>query len=310
MRRLCGWKKRWIWFIWILVNTPFQGCATWPRFYKGSKITYFDLMMHFDVQRDRTVKLKQVTEKTWMPCDWRINLYHWPGAGGTTIARRVAWDVHENNPTVWLKTITGVETVSRLRALFTETQLPLLVVVEAADVTDAALESLYSDVIAHPFPVVFLRVIRRFGRHVRETERVFLDSTLSLAEATRFVEAYSREEPLRRNALEAAERAASPKHRNPFYFGLVAFGEDFTSLEKYVRTRLDQATALQKRILTFIALAYHYAQNPLPIQLFTGIWGISEIQFCISIRSFRAACRIAREGEGRGLPPNPRACCC
>lgn len=106
-------------------------------------------------------------------------------------------------------------------------------------------------------------------------EFFFIDSTLSLAEATRFAEAYSREVPSKKSVLKALEKDTRTLYRNPFYFALVAFEKDFTSLDKYVQQRINKTTDIQREILTFIALAYHYAHRPLPLQIFANLIGLS-----------------------------------
>jgi len=256
--------------------SPTDGSLPGRDFYRGRIISWFELMMHFDVQRDQISNIKQAVERDLKERSTRrINLYHWPGAGGTTVARRVGWDIHETYPTVILNQFTGEETVSRLRALYDLTQLPLFVILEAANISDTDLESLYGDILARPFPVVFLNVRRVFERKIRESERVFfLDSTLTINEATRFFEAYSHEVPEKKILLNTIAKSATPSLRNPFYFGLVAFEKEFISLEEYVQQRIKQATSLQLKLLLFISLVYHYTQKSLSLQLFHQLLGI------------------------------------
>lgn len=261
-------------------KVPEEDSSPGSNFYRGGKISWFELAMHFDVDREKTLLVQQqVMRDLESRSTKRINLYHWPGSGGTTVARRIAWNLHTFFPTVLLRRITGVsgqEIVERLRELFEPTQKPILVVVEAADVKEGDLEALYSETLTRPFPVTFLQVTRHFVRTVREGERVFfLDSTLSLPEATRFVETYAREAPTNRSALRRVV-SGDPTHRSPFYFGLTAFERDFVALDDYVRCRLKTATEVQKQIITFMALVYSYAHRATPVQLFTKLLGLPD----------------------------------
>lgn len=244
-------------------------------FFRGATISWFELMMHDDVVRDRTQDVfRAVARDLDSRSTRRINLYHWSGSGGTTVARRVGWDLHWAWPVLLLKQIND-RTAERLRVVYDTTQLSLLLIVETADVPEAKLEMLYSEVRARPFPVIFLQVVRHFTRRIRETEHVFfLDSTLSLDEAIRFAEAYSRNAPEKREALLKLKDDRTSL-RNPFYFGLTAFEEDFISLQNYVERHLSKAPSAQKQVATYIAMAYHYAHKAIRLQVFSDFLSIS-----------------------------------
>jgi len=246
-------------------------------FLRGKEVSWFELAMHYDIDREKTSTLQQMVERDLsLRSIARINLYHWPGAGGTTVARRVAWNLHGTYPTVRLTRANGEQTVGRLRRIYEATQQPPLVIVEAAHVSTNAVEGVFSEVRRRPFPIVFLQVVRRFEWGGRVAERnVRLDSTLSLPEANRFVQTYGREVPARRDPLERVLRGDA-HHRTAFYFGLTAFGKDFASLDDYVRQRLKAATDIQKRVVVHMALIHHYAHKPTPIQIFARLIGTSE----------------------------------
>ncbi len=237
-------------------------------FLRGSSISWFELAIHSDVDREKTEKLQaQVERDLEFRSTTRINLYHWPGSGGTTVARRVAWNLHTRYPTVQLCHATVDGTESRLRRLYELTKLPVLVLIEGSNIPETMAESLFSAVRSTPFPVVFLNVSRRFQHPARESERtVYLDSTLSNDETRWFVETYGREVPQKRQSLEAAAQGTSHE-RCPFFLGLVAFEKDFVALEKYVADRLKGATKEQRDVMVFLSFAYHYGQAALPSQL-------------------------------------------
>ena len=247
-------------------------------FLRGHIVSWFELAMHYDIHRDRAVALyEQVRSDLGSRSTRRISLYHWPGSGGTTVARRVAWDLHTLHPVVLLRKAISEETVGRLRAIYEATQNAVLVVVEGAGVSESGIDMLYSEVRSRPFPVVFLQVNRRFERRMRQSERVFfLYPKLNLAESGRFIQAYVREVPERRSALERVMQGENDVHRTPFYFGLVAFGRDFVALDNYVKRRLRTAGDVQKRIIVYIALVYHYAHRATPAQLFTKLLGLPD----------------------------------
>ena len=171
--------------------------------------------------------------------------------------------------------------MSRLRKLFDLTGLPPLILVDTADVSVDELEPIFISARSRHLPVVFLVVSRRFVRPRERTKSatertVFLGRTLSTSEAERFAEAYGEQVPHQLAKLRDLARDANLQLATPFFFGLVAFGEDFVSLENYVGRRLGVATDVQKRVLVFISLAYQYAQRNVPSSFFATILGVPE----------------------------------
>ena len=246
------------------------------NFLKGSAATWFDFSMHFDVERDKLKSLKNEMETSLRGRSPRvIHLRHWPGAGGSTLARRLAWDLHLNYPVVRLRSGSSQHTVNRLRTVADITGSPVLILAEAADVPAGTVERLHAEASANRLPLVFLSVQRDFGSASEGDRVVHLGRTLSNVETYRFTERLSLQVPARRIALQRLSERGRPHERTPFYLALVAFDRDFVNLETYVKYRLDTLTTnVQKEILAYLALAYHYAQRSLSGQMFTGLLGI------------------------------------
>ncbi|WP_181970619.1 helix-turn-helix domain-containing protein [Kitasatospora xanthocidica] len=74
-------------------------------FLAGSEISWYALNRRRDIDRVKTSQLstKVVRELDSGGSAVRVNLYHTPGAGGTTVARRVLWDLHTVYPCVVLR---------------------------------------------------------------------------------------------------------------------------------------------------------------------------------------------------------------
>ena len=101
---------------------------------RGATIDWADLAGHFDTDRDKTPQIQALVERELNTrTARRLNLYHWPGSGGSTVARRIAWNLRRRYPVVMLRRVTTGETVSRFRTVFRETGLSTLAVVEGAD---------------------------------------------------------------------------------------------------------------------------------------------------------------------------------
>lgn len=240
------------------------------HYLQGAEISWSDLSNHWDADRDARAKIQRFVERELGSRNaQRLNLYHPPGAGGTTLARRIGWELRQHNPVVLLRRVVPGGTVDRLQEMFGATELPLLAIVEGADVTQDRLEALYAEVRIRQIPIVFLSVIRKFETASALSKRTMnLPQVLSIAEGTRFVEAFKRLAPDKATALEHVRDGRDERDRTPFYFALTAFGKRFIGLTPYVKSRLDVASPTQREVVTFLALAHYYGHSPVLSQVF------------------------------------------
>ncbi|MBI5653585.1 MAG: ATP-binding protein [Chloroflexi bacterium] len=244
---------------------------------RGAIISWSDLSGHYDADRDTTEHIiKQVERELETRTSVRFNIYHWPGAGGTTIARRVAWELRRRYPTVLLKRVTPGETVGRFRKIFQLTEKSILAIVEGADTIPDKLEQLYTEVRAEQIPVVFLFVLRRTELAERGERVSFVGPNLSLPESYRFVEAYKRFAPNKTHHLQNILEKSPLKERTPFHFALATFGKDFIGISRYVEARIKIASRAQNEVMTFLALAYYYGHKSVFPQIFATHLGIPE----------------------------------
>jgi len=253
------------------------GCNPRQDFLQGKLISWIELAMHCDVDREKTNALQTKIERDLdIRAIKRNFFYHWPGAGGTTVARRVAWNLHSKYPTVQLRRIVPGETIERLRDIFDLTRIPVLVLVEGSDIPMTTFDQLFDEALSRQLPSVYLIVLRTFEHKSEDANSVSLDSTLTIRESQLFASSYAEMQSERRTQLESIIRSKDVRQRNPFYFGLTAFGKDFLSIGDYVSRRLQTSTDIQKQVLTILAMAYHYGQKSVPAQIFAGLLGVPE----------------------------------
>jgi tetratricopeptide (TPR) repeat protein len=247
------------------------------EFLRGAEIDWYDLSLHIDVDRDKTQRVKNQLENALeRKRAIRINLYHDPGAGGTTVARRILWDLHREYPCAILHRCAPTETAERLFRLASITGQAILLLIDGAEIADRQVDELFNYLRSRLVPVVLFQTLRRFQRQSESERSVHLPAKLSPFEAQRFFEVFSREEPSRRQQLAQLVSLKEDKTCTAFYFGLETFGKDFLSLEPYISNRLAGLTTEQKKILVFLALSHHYAQRPIRAQAFADLLGFSK----------------------------------
>jgi tetratricopeptide (TPR) repeat protein len=190
------------------------------------------------------------------------------------VARRIIWDFHNEIPAAILHRCDPPLTTERLFRIASLTGKSILLLIDSSQIADRQVDELVNHLRSRQIPVVLLQTLRRFKSQAERDLVRYLPAELSQPEAHRFFEMFSRIEPRKRSDLERVLRAPDAKVRTAFYFGLETFGKDFLGIESYVASRLAGLSLVQKRVIGFIALAYHYAQRQLRSQAFADLLGI------------------------------------
>ena len=271
-------------------------------FLQGATPSWRDLSDGVDAERDITISLyNQVRRELDTRATRRVNLWHWPGAGATTVARRVAWNLRIDFPAVVALEIQPQETADRIRHLFGVSRLPVLVVIDVPGITGEDVDRLYNSLRnAHVHAVLF-NIERRLNA-TGSPSPFYLDAKLSTGEAVRLSRSLSVDVPNRRAELESLIDQQDRQKRSPFYFGLVAYGRDFQGIESYVDTRLSSVSSPVGDAVLLMAFSYYYGQVALSLQTFGPIFGVaasSLISLSEVIPDFMRELLVEEDGQVR-----------
>lgn len=206
-----------------------------------------------------------------------VRLNHAPGAGGSTIARRVAWDLRRSYPVVVVRRI-GRLTAERLSDIYAKTGKPVLALFDgipepqARDIFDTLNES--------SVPLVALFILR--DTEPTENDRldasrsssISVPSPMAPGDATRFFDVYSVEA----DDVDAVTRLRHltndrqmARLRLPFFYGLVTFEQGFHGVERYVAAHLEAANHAERRLTRQAALVTRFSQQGIPNALFARL---------------------------------------
>ena len=138
------------------------------NFYKGQTVTWISLKRSHAITRTEETKItktlrgmlnKHKTEPT------KYVLYHLPGAGATTLARKIIWEFRNDFPCVILKSDyilsdeEAIQTIKSLKDLYAILQLPILMLIdEEPFVNTVAILSNHAQ--SNSIPMVFFHVQR------------------------------------------------------------------------------------------------------------------------------------------------------
>lgn len=226
-------------------------------FYRGRAISWYELSVNADLPRpgSRNALHNALKAKLEKRSTTRHTFRHYPGAGGSTLVRRVAWDLRNDYPTLVVNQIQdGIGLLSRVQELARLSGRPVLAVVEntSETVTDWVFEQLR----ASSVPSLLLLSSRgaAFSAHQDLSREL---SSMSDDEIIDFRRLFS---ALRQtNARQVAAVKSSSGSAVPFLFALAAFQEDFVGLDQYVERFLPLIEQEMLEPLSLIALVHRYA---------------------------------------------------
>lgn len=113
-------------------------------FLKGAVVSWEVLDARIDAEREISASLSERISRDLSDRGTRREvLRHWPGAGASTVARRIAWDLRKRYPTVVVRRIHPEGTAERLRTLFDLTHLPVLTLIDLPGVNEEDVDRLY-----------------------------------------------------------------------------------------------------------------------------------------------------------------------
>lgn len=253
-------------------NTLPPGRKFGVDFRRGRIIEWAELDQHLDVVRTPyyEIYVEKISEALNASNNSTVNLFHEPSAGGTTLGRRLAWDFKEKYPVVVLEQVSE-DTSRYLRDLFQWSKLPILVLMDAAIITETAREALFLALREDNTRTVFLWVARIYESN-GDTQA--LPSRLSKEEANAFKDAYLEQVSDHDRARAISELAEDPKLHdqcNPFFFGLAGFGENYVGLERLINSRVSALSQDAQAVLGSLALVSRYSSLGFPLKEFEEI---------------------------------------
>ncbi|KAK7091542.1 uncharacterized protein [Littorina saxatilis] len=266
--------------------TAAQLQAEADNFFRGGSLSWmarYDMGTSCcDVERDIS---KNITNHIWKVfiTGFRsgvVRLCHAPGAGGSTMAQRVLFDLHENAPCVHIRQNSGSsleQIAERLEFLYETTHMPVVALVDGEE--EQKLQQLNTMLLQ--CAVVFLYV-RRYPHQIDLSNlcielksTFFLPGTVTKQESRNLCFQFGN----RCNVSRVKARALATldndvqKHvrdHQMFEYGMTVYNHEFLGVKSFVKGYLQierkQGAALEswQKCLGYLSLFYYYAQSSLP----------------------------------------------
>lgn len=245
-------------------------------FLRGAPISWLELELEQDLIRDLNEDAIQNLKGALSdPRNRLVEIMHKPGAGGSTFARRLIWQLKETFPSAILRRFSE-HTKSRIESLFHLCSLPVLLVVEADVCTREDAVRLLHAASTRNVRCCIVFVSRLTGpapAFAVDKHRIYLSDIMPAPEAKRFFGRYAFGASVdqQANLRQLAFADSYQRFRSPFFFGLFRFEEGFSHVPAYVQGHLASQTEKQKRLLAFASLVSVFAQTGLPERLLAAV---------------------------------------
>ncbi|NQX10981.1 hypothetical protein HQQ80_05025 [Microbacteriaceae bacterium VKM Ac-2855] len=238
-------------------------------FYSGRQITWFELSNDVDLFRDPAVgALKRaLASKLAKRSTDRHVFGHFPGAGGTTVTRRVAWEFRDSYPVIVVSRLAESNALAdRIELLAKLTDQKVLVVIEAASsqVTDALYDRLRSNSVA-----ALILLVSRASYTPKIADAAKMLPPMDHDEAVDFKRFFTAIRPDRHSAISRLGAASSPESPVPFIFALTAFHDDFVGLSEYVHAFLEEVEVDLLPVVILTALSHRYGATSIHSSMFS-----------------------------------------
>lgn len=221
-----------------------------------------------------------------------IELLHDPGAGGTSLARRIALDLHDEFPVLILKNYRENRALKYIRMLFDKTKYPPLIIVECPkaigrDDTRTLIRDLKSD----GFSFVVLVVGRQDDNPIVPNSEKIGPLTNWGNDCFKLIDEYKiilKEENVatsvvleREKNLQSIYEGEEDDKKTPFYLGLIALEDSFKgAIESYIKSFFTDITDFQRKVAIYLSIVdTYYGDKGLSDNFFVRLAGQSDNSF-------------------------------
>ena len=260
------------------------------NFFRGGTISWFTLYdpkyEHFDIKRMVAKDITSYIQKEFID-DGRngmVTVYHAPGAGGSTMARRILWEMRDKAPCVHVMQRSGSameEVAVRLEFLYNRCKVPVIALMDGED--ERRIKQLSKQLQRHNVVILYVKRYPYSSKDIKPSKgKFYLPGTVHSKESEKLITRYMKQcegdttkidELLKMNQ----EVKEDTQQHQMYEYGMTVYHHEFRGVRSYVKGHLQLAENRQKdlqqwqKCLGFLALVYFYGQSSLPCQFFAKL---------------------------------------
>ena len=244
-------------------------------FYRGDiPISWYGLNHNFDVVRKiKTSIIDKI--KTDMQDRGRLlkRVCYEPGVGGTTLMRRIAWELREQYPTMILQKY-NEQTAKNIQKVYDITHNQILIMVDNNDVELEEAKNLQVELKKMGFSFVICYFERKLkGMHSESGAIYDVVQSLNRVEALEMKNKlqYYIEEQAIEDRLNSIIESMEKEEKTPFIMAMYTFNENFAGIKPYIYNYLEHMNPQIRKMIFAVSLA-DYGNTAIDVQFFMDLF--------------------------------------
>lgn len=248
-----------------------------PRdFYQGNTaISWYGIQENFDVKnKDKDIIIDKI--KLDMQERGRLlkKVYYEAGIGGTTLLRRIAWQLRKTYPTLILEKV-NIQTAKNIQKIYDLTHNPIMIFADNNLITLEEVQNLQIELKKMGFAFVICYFERKLKGQAKGEGAVYAwvksfgnsESMQMKNRLDRFITDSSVSDKL----LEIVKSGNNNQEKSPFIMALYTFDKEFKGIKPYIANFLANMNNQAQKILFALALA-DYGNVAMDLQYFIDLF--------------------------------------
>ena len=240
---------------------PDKNCES---FYQGSSLlSWYGVQSGFAI--NRIIQYRKIKNDILKACRETtsriISLNHDPGAGGTTLARTVAFDLSKEMPVLLLNFYNEQLASIQVSNFYRKVGMSILIIAESAVISDDEIQKFNGELMAKAIPHVMVHVSRiKKGNDSSDYDLRYLSDK-------EFDEMVDKLDPYLSSAkkISIVEMKQKLRDRYPFFMSLYTFDNEFQGVKEYINHYMMNITPNDKTTLEYISIVDWFANKSLDV---------------------------------------------
>ncbi len=245
--------------------------ASWSVFYNSQLVEIIDS----DVYKNKLIRIKKILSR--IPDNLQDKIFyleHSAGIGGTTLLKKIAWDLHLEVPVLRLKKYRKASIKDTIRDFYdNHTRSGILVIADEANFSETELSDLKRDIIYSERRCALIIAMRSRGNNHENIDNIIPLYSIVTSAIDKLRKQFKNYSDLDKKTIEQKdanfEFVFSDKSlRCPFIIGLYYIDIKFNGVNTYVEKIIDKITNKDElEVISIIALCNYYGRTGLPIKV-------------------------------------------
>lgn len=251
-------------------------------FYRGEeKISWYGLKEHFDVTRREQ---RDIISDIISDMDERGRLLkkvcYEAGMGGTTLLRRIAWELKEKYPTLIITRL-NEQSTKNIQKIYSVTLMPILIFADSNMVDIDDIQKLHYELKTMGFAFLICYFERKIKNNNLNTGAIYTViksfSDIETREMKDRLLPYCIDENAKESLDSICQSQISSEERSPFIMSMYTFDKDFKGIKSYIEKFLRNINNHGRKMLFALSIS-DYGNANMDMQYFVDLFEDENIE--------------------------------